>query len=186
MSKTSFLSLSLLALTLSLASCGGGPISVTVPGDAATFTATASASTAVNLTWSAASGAAAYTLERKTNTGTYAEIARNLDANTTTYTDTGLTPSTSYTYRLKASNSAGSSAGIERSVVTPAPGDRSFDLSVTPGALTLNVGRAAPWRSPCSVPPILRAASRCRWKAGSSVTASPRSPEPSVGPQARP
>lgn len=141
--KKSKLPLSLLLLTAMLASCGGGsPAPVTVPGNPTTFTATATASNTVRLEWSAVQGAANFTLERKTNGGSYALIAANLPANTLSYSDTALTPSTAYTYRLKAASSAGASTGVERTVTTPAPGNPDFSLSAQPSALTVNAGRS--------------------------------------------
>lgn len=133
--------LSLLALTLSLASCGGGnTLPAFAPGNPATFTATATNSVAVLLTWSAVANASNFTLERRTHVGAYAPVAPGRPANTLSYTDAALTPGTTYTYRLKAANSAGSSPGIERDVATPAPGNPDFTLSVQPGNLTLGAG----------------------------------------------
>ncbi|GBF06028.1 hypothetical protein DAERI_070026 [Deinococcus aerius] len=140
MNKTTKMTLGLLLVTLSLASCGGGsPAPATLPDNPATFTATATNSTTALLNWSAVSGASNFTLERKTNGGAYATVAANLGANT--YTDTALTPNTSYTYRLKAVNSAGSSSGVERTVTTPAPGDPDFTLSA-PRSVTIQSGKS--------------------------------------------
>lgn len=141
-SKKPNAALGALLLALSLASCGGGaPDVLSIPGNPVTFTATATNSTTVALSWTAVSGAASYTLERKT-TGAYTPIPATLGVNAGTYTDAGLTPGTAYTYRLKAANSAGSSGGTERSVTTPAPGDRDFGLTAQPGALTIDAGKS--------------------------------------------
>ncbi len=143
MNMTKKPTLGLLLLTATLASCGGGsPAPGTVPGNPATFTATATASNAVRLEWSAVPGASNFTLERKTNGGAYAPVAGNLSANTRSYADTALTPSTAYTYRLKASNTAGSSTGVERTVTTPTPGNPDFSLSAQPTTLTVSAGRS--------------------------------------------
>jgi hypothetical protein len=140
---TKKLTLGLLALTLSLASCGpGNPVPVTAPGNPTTFTATATNSTAVLLNWSAVPDASNFTLERKTNGGAYAVVAPSVPGNTLSYSDTALTPSTAYTYRLKAVNSAGTSSGVERDVTTPAPGNPEFTLSAQPTALTVTAGRS--------------------------------------------
>lgn len=141
--KNTTLSLGLMLLTATLASCGGGgPAPVTVPGNPTTFTVAATGSTSAQLNWSAVPDATNFTLERKTNTGAYAAVAANLPANTLTYSDTTLTASTAYTYRLKASNTAGASSGVERTVTTPAPGDADFTLSAQPLALTVLAGRS--------------------------------------------
>jgi hypothetical protein len=51
-----------------------------------------------------------FKIERSTDAGvTFTEIA-TVGANVTTYADTGLTPLTTYSYRVRASNSAGNSA----------------------------------------------------------------------------
>ncbi|WP_027482982.1 fibronectin type III domain-containing protein [Deinococcus pimensis] len=141
-SRLTFRSLALLTAALTLAACGG-PGGGTLPTDVTTFEADATDSATVTLSWSAASGAANYTLERKTNGGAYASVTAPLDANTRSYTDAGLTPSTSYTYRLKTTNSLGASVGVERAVRTPAEGDRDFTLNAGPRALTVSAGRSA-------------------------------------------
>lgn len=64
----------------------------------------------VNVAWTDNSGdESAFKLERKTGaSGNYAEIA-SLGANTTHYLDTGLAAGTTYYYRVRSSNGAGSS-----------------------------------------------------------------------------
>src|SRR5689334_14694761 len=62
-----------------------------------------------------------FNIERKTGTtGTYAQIA-SVGANVTTYTDSSLTNSTTYCYRVNAFNSAGTSPySPEACATTPA------------------------------------------------------------------
>ncbi len=122
------------AVSLSVTT-GGGP---GTPANPATFTATAASSSQIDLSWSAVTGASSYTLERKSGAGAYAAIS---SPTTTTYSDTGLTASTAYTYRLKAVNSSGSSSGIEATATTQAAaagGD--FTLSLNPATLSLAQG----------------------------------------------
>lgn len=59
------------------------------------LTATAVSSTQINVSWSAVSGATGYDLERNGS-----QILTN--HSTTSYSNTGLTPSTTYTYRVRA------------------------------------------------------------------------------------
>lgn len=59
-----------------------------------------------------------YVIERSTDGTTYTEIA-TLAANVASYNEVGLTPNTLYYYRVKATNSAGSSAYASVSVTTP-------------------------------------------------------------------
>lgn len=62
----------------------------------------------------------AFTLERRVGTGAYSLVA-TLAANSTSYTDTTVSPATAYTYRLRAFNNAGTSAySNEASATTPA------------------------------------------------------------------
>jgi hypothetical protein len=102
-----------LALVVGLmASCNN----VTPPTNPTGFAATVNSSTQITLNWQAVTGATSYSLERKTGTGAFASIPGSITA--TTYQDTGLTAATEYTYRLKASNSGGSSSGVETSATT--------------------------------------------------------------------
>ena len=59
-----------------------------------------------------------YVIERSVDGTTYTEIA-TLGANVASYNEVGLTPNTLYYYRVKATNSAGSSAYASVSVTTP-------------------------------------------------------------------
>jgi fibronectin type 3 domain-containing protein len=98
---------------------GAAQTSVTTQAMINNFTATASSSTNINLSWTAFPGAGAYKLERKQGSGTYAEIATPSGTN---HNDTGLTPSTTYTYRLSALQSGVVIAASESApVTTPAP-----------------------------------------------------------------
>jgi hypothetical protein len=88
------------------------------PANPSTFTASATSASSVVLNWSAVSGATSYTLERRVGTGSYSVLATNLTA--LTYTDNTVTASTTYTYRVRAVNAAGSSGGVEQQVTTTA------------------------------------------------------------------
>ncbi len=83
--------------------------SATVPAAPASLTATAISSTQINLAWPDVSGETGFKIERKTGSGgTYAQIA-TVGSNVTSYGDTGLTPSTTYFYRVRATNAIGDS-----------------------------------------------------------------------------
>lgn len=107
------------SLLVALASCQESNLSPTqAPPNPAQFSATATSPTSVSLSWSASAGANRYSLERRTGSGDFTAIGgSNLTA--TSYSDTGLTANTAYTYRVKAVNNSGSSSGVERSVTTP-------------------------------------------------------------------
>src|SRR5581483_4708663 len=66
-------------------------------------------SSGLTLTWTdTASNEDGVTIERKTGAGSYSEVAQ-VGANVTTYDDSGLDPSTTYTYRVRAYNGSGNS-----------------------------------------------------------------------------
>jgi hypothetical protein len=95
----------------------------TTPAAPSSLNATAPFPNQVNLSWiDNASNETAFLLERKTGSGgTYAQIA-SLPANTTFYNDTTVADSTTYFYRVRASNSNGNSSySNEASVTTPGP-----------------------------------------------------------------
>ena len=83
--------------------------SAVAPSAPTSLTATAISSTQINLAWSDVVGETAFKIERKTGAGgTYAQIATTA-ANTVSYSDTGLTPTTTYFYRVRATNAIGDS-----------------------------------------------------------------------------
>ncbi|MDR3634278.1 MAG: fibronectin type III domain-containing protein, partial [Isosphaeraceae bacterium] len=90
------------------------------PNQPAITSATAQSDTAVALTWSDVAGETGFLVERSTNNGTTWTTAGTVGAGVTSFTDTGLSESTSYTYRVTATNAVGSSAAsATRSVATP-------------------------------------------------------------------
>lgn len=88
---------------------GGGGSAPTAPSG---LTATAPSSSQINLSWTDnANNETAYKVERATSSsGPWTEIAGSLAANTTSYSATGLTASTTYHFRVRASNANGNSA----------------------------------------------------------------------------
>lgn len=77
----------------------------------------------VALTWTDnANNESGYIVERKTGTGSYAEV-KSLGANVTSYTDGNLTLNTTYSYRVKAYNAAGDSLGSNEITVKTLAGD---------------------------------------------------------------
>ncbi len=72
------------------------------------LTAAVSGSNQINLSWNASSGATGYTVYRSaTSGGTYASVG---SVSATTFANSGLIASTTYYYKVQATNSAGSSA----------------------------------------------------------------------------
>jgi hypothetical protein len=89
------------------------PIPVTAPQLPTGLGATTSSSTQINLSWTApanngGSAITGYKIERSANGGTTWSLVAN--TGTTTYSDTGLASSTTYTYRVSAINAIGTSS----------------------------------------------------------------------------
>jgi YD repeat-containing protein len=89
----------------------------TVPGSLA---ATAFSFSRIDLTWTSSSNHTGYVLERSLTSGTgFAQIA-SPSASATTFSDTGVQPSTRYFYRIKATSGVQESGySIEASALTP-------------------------------------------------------------------
>jgi subtilisin family serine protease len=82
------------------------------------LSATAVSSSQINLTWhDNASNESSFQIERSSDGSFYTLIA-TVGANVTTYSDTGLPASTTYYYRVRASNAAGYSAYTEPASAT--------------------------------------------------------------------
>jgi phosphodiesterase/alkaline phosphatase D-like protein len=95
---------------------GGAPVAALPPTG---LSAGAINSSQISLTWNASSGAAFYKVQRSPDGSTgWAQVGTS---NATTFTDSGLSPSTTYFYRVLASNSVGDSAPSNTaSATTPA------------------------------------------------------------------
>jgi fibronectin type 3 domain-containing protein len=97
----------------------------------AQLTATAGNSQ-VSLIWSASKGASSYDVKRSTTSGgPYSQIAT---PTTTSYTDTGLTNSTTYYYVVAAANSAGASANSVQVSATPTATGVGSITSISPAS----------------------------------------------------
>jgi hypothetical protein len=76
--------------------------------------------TTLQLAWPDNSGNEdGFAIERKTGGGSYGQVA-TVGSNTTSYTDTGLAPGTTYTYRVRAWNSVGYSGYSDEASATTA------------------------------------------------------------------
>ncbi len=111
----------------------------TAPTAPTNLTAAAASATQVVLTWAAATGQTAYAVDRSADGGaTYTTVAA---PTTTTYADAGLTPGTAYTYRVRATNAAGSSAPSNAAAVTTAGAATAVPLTaLTPTSATVGYG----------------------------------------------
>ena len=107
----------------------------TIPGSPTGLTATAASSSQINLSWTApsnngGSSITGYEIERSTNGGTDWTFSTNI-GNTTSYSDTGLTASTAYTYRVSAINGVGPSAPSNTTSATTMAPCTTCQLTVT-------------------------------------------------------
>lgn len=93
------------------------------------LTASAVSSSRINLAWMDRSdNESGFKLERKSGAGGFTQIAAPVP-NAVTYSDTGLSPNTTYTYRIRATNGAADSAySSEASAKTAALGSPTFAL----------------------------------------------------------
>ncbi|MCI0690806.1 phytase [candidate division KSB1 bacterium] len=93
-------------------------IQLVAPNAPTQLSANAISSTAIELAWNNASdNEDGFKIERRT-TGAFAEIA-TLGPNTTGFSDNGLAAGTTYTYRVRAFNSAGNSGYSNEASATP-------------------------------------------------------------------
>jgi hypothetical protein len=91
---------------------------LTRPAAPTNLTATAIHERRVNLSWTDnSSGEDGFRIERKTGGGSWVELVA-VGANATSYPDTGVVESTTYTYRVFAFNSTGDSAASNEEIVT--------------------------------------------------------------------
>ena len=94
----------------------------------------------INLAWTDnATNEAGFSLERSTDAVSFTQIAM-LSANTTNYSDTGLTASTLYFYRVRSTNSSGHS---EFSNIAAASTPGPVVIGTQPQNLTVALGSAA-------------------------------------------
>jgi hypothetical protein len=82
---------------------------VTAPGVPSGVTATANSSSQITLNWTAVSGALGYFVDQATNSAFSPTISSNVIASTNSMIFSSLASSTTYFYRVRASNSAGTS-----------------------------------------------------------------------------
>ena len=101
------------------------------PAAPSSLTATAASNTQINLAWTDnSSNETGFKIKRKTPEGTYAEIA-TIGANVTIFSDTSLTASTVYFYRIRAFNTGGHSDYPNETSTTTLPNAPAVPSSLT-------------------------------------------------------
>ena len=124
-------------------SSGGGSTSI-VPDPPSSLTASSVSPTQIDLSWTAPStssgSAITYMIERmKMGESTFTQLA---STSSITFSDTTVTASTTYTYRVFATNSAGTSTSSNQdSATTPTlPPTPDFSISTSPSSLNIVSG----------------------------------------------
>lgn len=123
---------------------------VSVPGAPGTLSASTITATSATLTWGAATSAAGYRLERRSETGGFSQII-DLPSATLSFTDNNLAPDSAYEYRVYAYNTSGSgplsnlvqvatSAPTVVASLTTEPLPEGADSSVKASASSTNFG----------------------------------------------
>ena len=108
----------------------GGVTTLNVPAAPTSLTATATSTTQINLAWTDnATNETGYTVERRSpaGSGSYSTVT-TLSAGANSFSNTGLTESTQYEYRVYATNAAGNSANSNAA--------SKFTIPATPTGLT--------------------------------------------------
>jgi len=137
---------SLFVCVVLLAGChsGGGssnntpPPDTTLPGTPGIVTANAVSATQIDLSWAAATddvGVTGYRLERCEAAGctTFTQIAT---PSGTSYSDTSVSPSTSYSYRVRAVDAAGNAGPLSNTGSTTTPSGADTQSPVVPSGLS--------------------------------------------------
>ena len=103
-------------------------------GAPSSLTATAVNSSQINLAWSQATGAVGYQIEKcqGANCTSFTQIGTSTS---TTFSNTGLTASTSYSYRVRATDSAGNLSAYSNTATATTPGQ---DTHATDGTVRVD------------------------------------------------
>ncbi len=99
------------------------------------LTATAASSSRINLSWNPVNGVTNYTIEWGTSSGSY--TGGTINTTNTTYSHTGRSASTAYYYRVRANNSAGSSAYTSEASATTTAAN-GVTITHSNGSTTVN------------------------------------------------
>jgi hypothetical protein len=99
------------------------------PSAPSALTAAAVSASQINLAWQDTSGnETEFRIEQTTGPGTFGQIAA-VGANTTSYPSTGVSPTTTYVYRVRACNAVGCSAYSNEATATT-PGGASLTVTL--------------------------------------------------------
>src|SRR5690349_4000070 len=116
----------------------------TAPQQPTGLTATTISLSQIDLSWTApayngGSAITGYKIERSTDGGTtWSTIQSNTGSTSTTYSDTGLTASTTYTYRVSAINAVGTSPPSSAASVTTSGNTGTTQLTISVNSVDLS------------------------------------------------
>jgi chitodextrinase len=118
-------------------------LDTTPPTAPSNLTATAASSSQINLTWTASTdnvGVTGYRVERCQGAGcsNFAQIATPAG---TTFNDTGLAASTSYSYRVRATDAANNLSGFSNTSTTLTLSSTPISVSVSPKRAAIAIGQ---------------------------------------------
>jgi hypothetical protein len=114
--KNVLLLLSIVLIFIGCSTNNNGTVTV-VPIAPTNLTGTVISTSQVNLSWTDnATNEDGFKIERKSGSGSYALVG-SMGSNLITFSDLGLTPNTTYTYRVYAYNSAGNSLQYSNEVI---------------------------------------------------------------------
>jgi len=123
--------------TLCVTGTGFGSIPPAPPNAPTNLTATAASSSQINLAWTASAGSGVtYTVLRNG-----ASVTSNVTG--TSYSDTGLTASTTYSYTVEAVDSDGTSPASNTATATTPPAGCTSDCGESPDVLAIHAGGVA-------------------------------------------
>ena len=120
-----------------------GVVNPTVPADPSGLSASATSSSQINLSWTDnANDEASYHVEQSSD-GVNFSLLADLGTDSNSYSDTGLSASTTYYYRVNASNAIGASAYTNTASATTQAGSGGGDpTSVEVGSITVSTNSA--------------------------------------------
>jgi chitodextrinase len=113
------------------------------PTSPSNLTAIAASSSQINLGWTASTdnvGVTGYRVERCQSAGcsNFVQIATPA---TTTFNDTGLTASTSYSYRVRAADAAGNLSGFSNTATATTSSSAPISVSISPKRAAIAIGQ---------------------------------------------
>ncbi len=147
LSELSAVALFAMCLVLFLAGCNSGysapPPDTTPPTAPTNLTATAASAAQINLSWTASTdnvGVTGYKVERCSGAScsNFAQIAT---PTATTFNDTGLTASTSYSYRVRATDATNNLSSFSSTATTSTPAAGPISVSISPKRAGITTGQ---------------------------------------------